>query len=194
MTTILYEIERICHLRFKCNNLNNEKLFVIFFFHIWNLTQILNILKKKIIVITTWFRNLQTVKDLFRPLSKKLRFRTISTILFRIERICGPRFKCSYLKNETLSTILLFHFWNLHQILNIFKKKMILIATLFPKLQTVKELLRPLSKKHHFRTLFDSQLVKRSQNVAKIPWEQFYHIFSLLSENLIWKISPSVTC
>ena len=38
--------------------------------------------------------------------------------------------------------ILLFDFWNLHQILNILKKKMIVIANVFPKLQTVKILIR----------------------------------------------------
>ena len=35
--------------------------------------------------------------------------------------------------------ILLFHFLNLHQILNILRKKVIVIATLFRKLQTVKD-------------------------------------------------------
>ena len=40
----------------------------------------------------------------------------------------------------------LFHFWNLHQILNILKKRMIVRANVFPKLKTVKILVRPLSK------------------------------------------------
>ena len=61
----------------------------------------------------------------------------------------------------------MFHFWNLHQILNILKKKMIVIATLFGKLDTVKELVRPLSKKHLSRTPFDSQHVKDFQTLAK---------------------------
>ena len=59
-----------------------------------------------------------------------------------------------------------FHFWNLDQILNILKKKMIVIATLFRKLQTVKDFFRPLSKKHRLRTPFDSQYVKGSQTLA----------------------------
>ena len=75
MTCILFGIVRICRLRFKCNNLNNEKRFVIFFFHFWKLAQILNILKKKIMVIATLFRKLLTEKDLFRRLSKKLSFK-----------------------------------------------------------------------------------------------------------------------
>ena len=44
---------------------------------------------------------------------------------------------------------------------------MIIIATLFSKLQTVKDLFRPLSKKHRFTTPFDSQHVKGSQALAK---------------------------
>ena len=50
-----------------------------------------------------------------------------------------------------------FQFWNLHQVLNILKKKMIVVATLLRKLQAVKDLVRLLSKKHRFRTPFDSQ-------------------------------------
>ena len=44
---------------------------------------------------------------------------------------------------------------------------MILIATLFPKLQTVKDLVRPLSKKHWFRATFESQQGKGYQVVIK---------------------------
>ena len=44
---------------------------------------------------------------------------------------------------------------------------MIILATLFPKLQTVKDFVRRLSKKHPFRTPFDSQHVKGSQTPLK---------------------------
>ena len=44
---------------------------------------------------------------------------------------------------------------------------MIFIPTLFRKLQTVKDFLRPLSKKHHFRTRFDSQHVKVIEALVK---------------------------
>ena len=64
-------------------------------------------------------------------------------------------------------TIFLFDFFNLHQILNILKNKMILIATLFGKLNTVKELVRTLFKKDGFRNPVDSQHIKGSQTVAK---------------------------
>ena len=62
-----------------------------------------------------------------------------------------------------------FPFWNLKQIVNILKKRMIVIANVFPKLKTVKILLRLLSKNNCLRTRFDSQHVKRSQILAKSP-------------------------
>ena len=69
---------------------------------------------------------------------------------------------------------------------------MILIANVFPKLQSVKNLLRPVSKKRRFRKRFDSQHVKPSLILAKSPWELFYHVFSSFSRNLILKMSPLV--
>ena len=39
------------------------------------------------------------------------------------------------------------------------------------------ELVRPLSKKHHFRTPFGSQHVKVSQTLVKSAREPFHHIF-----------------
>ena len=51
--------------------------------------------------------------------------------------------------------LFLFHFWNVQQSLNILEKNMIVIANVFLKLQTVKILVRPLSKKRRFRTGFD---------------------------------------
>ena len=46
-------------------------------------------------------------------------------------------FKSNYLKNKKHFLGFLFHLWNLYQILNILKKKKILIANVFPKLGTV---------------------------------------------------------
>ena len=47
------------------------------------------------------------------------------------------------------------------------KKKIIVIGTLLRKLQAVKDLVRPLSKKDRFRTPFDSQHLKGSQTLLK---------------------------
>ena len=58
------------------------------------------------------------------------------------------------LSNENYFLRFLCHVWHLHEILNILKKKMIVMANLFPKLKDVKDLIRPLSKKRRFRTPF----------------------------------------
>ena len=84
----------------------------------------------------------------------------------------------------------MFHLWNLHQILNNFRKTKIVIANVFPKLQTVKDLVRPLSIKCSFRTSFDSQHSKVSQTVVKSASQHFYHVFPSLCGEMIWKISP----
>ena len=54
---------------------------------------------------------------------------------------------------------------------------MIVIANVFPKLQTVKNLLGPLSKKRGFRRHFDSQHVKASeiQNIHDSTFNMFFH-------------------
>ena len=74
MTSMLFGIVRICRVRFKCSYLQNQKVFLIFLCYILDLRQMLNILKKKMIVRAALFRKLQTVKDLVRPLSKKAPF------------------------------------------------------------------------------------------------------------------------
>ena len=61
----------------------------------------------------------------------------ITSILFRFVRICRSQFKSNYLKDKRYFLASLFHLWNLHQTLNISKKKKILIANVFPKLTTV---------------------------------------------------------
>ena len=117
---------------------------------------------------------------------------SMGSILSKIVRICNSQFIQNYLKKEKLFLNSLFHFWRLHQILNIVKKRAIVIANVFPKLETVKILVRPLSKKRCFRTRFDSQHVKASKILAKCPWKRFSHVFSSFSEKLFWKMSPPI--
>ena len=88
----------------------------------------------------------------------------------------------------------MFHFSNLHEILNFLRKTMIVMATLFWKLQIVKDLVRPPSKKHCLRTPLHSQHVEGCQNNGKSAWEKFHHTFSSLWENVIWEIPPLVIC
>ena len=62
-----------------------------------------------------------------------------------------------------------FHFCILYQFLNILKEKMIVIANVFPKLQTTKIFVRKLPQEHNFRTGFGSQHVKAPELFAKYP-------------------------
>ena len=112
----------------------------------------------------------------------------MKSIPLRILGICSSLFKCNYLKKGKVFLSFLFHLWNLHQLSNIFKKTVIVIANLFSKLQTVKDLVKPLSWKRRFRTSFDRQHVKGCQTLVKSAWEHFYHIFWSLSGEMICKI------
>ena len=58
----------------------------------------------------------------------------MASTLFKSGRICHSQCKCNYLKNEKLLLNFLLHFWNLHQILNILWKKVMVIFNAFPKL------------------------------------------------------------
>ena len=69
---------------------------------------------------------------------------------------------------------------------------MIVIANGFPILQTLKNLLRPLSKKVRFRTRFDSQHVKASKILTTSHRERFYHFFIILWEVHLENVSHSV--
>ena len=53
-----------------------RKFFFKIHFDLWNLHQILSILKKKMTVIANVFQKLQIVENLVRPLSKKRSFTT----------------------------------------------------------------------------------------------------------------------
>ena len=114
----------------------------------------------------------------------------MTSILFRIVRICRSLFKSSYIKNKKHFLGFLFHLWNIHQVLNIFKKNKILIANVFPILATFQGLLTPLTIQRRLKTSFDSQHAKRFQTQVKAWWEHFYHIFSSMWRQIIWKISP----
>ena len=76
MTSILFGIVRIWHSVFKGYYHKYKKLFLSFLFHYSNFQQILNIAQKKKVVVAIVFPQLQNVKDLVRPHSKKRRFRS----------------------------------------------------------------------------------------------------------------------
>ena len=98
----------------------------------------------------------------------------MASILFKVVRTCNSQFKCNYLKNKKLFLTFLFNFLNLHQILNILKEKMIVIANVFPKLQTLKIFVRKLCQEHIFRTGFAVNLWKHcnaTPNSNAIIWK-----------------------
>ena len=115
----------------------------------------------------------------------------MKTIPLGILEICSSRLKCNYLKNKNDFLKFLFRSRNLHQTLNILKKKMIVIANVFSKLQTeIKDLVKQLSWRRRFRTSFNSQHVNECQTLMKSAWEHFYHIFWSLIGKMTWKMPP----
>ena len=58
-------------------------------------------------------------------------------------------------------------FGNLDSILNIFKKNMALIADVFPKLRTLKDVVRYMSKKSRFRGHYDRHHGKKAQRLLQ---------------------------
>ena len=75
-----------------------------------------------------------------------------------------------------------------------FEKKIILIGNEFPKVPTVKDLGRRLSKKQYFRTPFNSRHAKGSQMLMKSAWEYFYQNFLSLWGKLISKMFLLMIC
>ena len=67
---------------------------------------------------------------------------------------------------------------------------MIAIGNVFPKLQTVKILVKALSKNRRFRIRFHTERVKVSQILSKSSSENFYQLSSSFWAKLIWKMSP----
>ena len=72
---------------------------------------------------------------------------------------------------------LFLYFRNVHSILNIFKKKITLIADVFPKLRTRNNVVRYMCKKSRFRRLFDRQHGKRAQKLLQSERQHRYHIY-----------------
>ena len=116
----------------------------------------------------------------------------MAIILFKVVRICNSQFKCNYRRIDTHFLNFLLHSLNLHQILNILKKEMIVIANVFPKLQTVNILVRPLSKKRRFSRCLAIENVKASLKTCEISMRALVSCFSSFPGKLICKMSPLV--
>ena len=68
-----------------------------------------------------------------------------------------------------------------------FEKITSLIGYLLPKLQTLKNLVRPMSKQPRYTTPFDSHSVKDFYTLANCARQHLYHIFIHSGENWVWK-------
>ena len=112
------------------------------------------------------------------------------SILFGVVKICCSLFKRYYLKEKKLALSFALHFWNFQQILNVFKKKMTVPTNISPILQTVKDLVRPVTKKRRFRTYFDSQHVKLLKHLWNL--HESTYIFSSLWGKIVWTMSSLV--
>ena len=91
----------------------------------------------------------------------------MTSILFLIETIYCNIFRCNYVRNKKLSPNFFLNFPNLYSILNIFKKKMTLIADVFLNLRTPKYVVREMFKKSCFRGPFDKWHGKRAETLLK---------------------------
>ena len=78
--------------------------------------------------------------------------------------------------------------------MNIFKKKMTLIAEVFPKLQSLKNKVRAMSIKTRFKGSFKKQHGKCVQTLLKFAWQNLYHIYWSLWRQLTCKKSLLVIC
>ena len=71
--------------------------------------------------------------------------------------------------------------------MNIFKKKMTLMAAVFSKLRTSNNLVTWMSKKSRFKGFFGKQHGKHAQILLKFAWQQLYHIYWSLWRQLSYK-------
>ena len=93
--------------------------------------------------------------------------------------------------SEKRKTFSQFFVWFLESTSNFkhFRKKMMVIANMFPKLQTVKNFITPLCKKCRFSTRLDNRHVKVSRILAESTLKRFYQVFSSFWGKLIWKMA-----
>ena len=74
MTSILFEIVKICRFQFKCNYIKTKKTFSQFL--VWEFPSKFKYFEKKMLVMTNVFVKLKTAKDVVGQMSKEPCFRT----------------------------------------------------------------------------------------------------------------------
>ena len=98
-------------------------------------------------------------------------------ILFLKQTIQGNQFRWYFLKNKIFFQDFFLKVWNKVKILNIFKKKITLIADAFPKLGTPKNAFSSMPQKSLFRGIFEKQDGERVQTLCKFERQHTYHIY-----------------
>ena len=78
--------------------------------------------------------------------------------------------------------------------MNIFQKKKTLIADVFPKLRTRKNLARSMAKKSRFKGNFKKQYGKCARTLVKCQGQLLYHIYRSLLTKLSYKKCLLVIC
>ena len=111
----------------------------------------------------------------------------MTSIHSTICRFFCNKFKRHYLKNGRLFLDFLLKFWNVREIYNILKKRMRVLAKLFPKLLFRKEVATETSRKSCFRRPFGNQRVNGFQTPLKIARHHYYPFFPWIQGKLSWK-------
>ena len=111
----------------------------------------------------------------------------MTSIRAAICRIFSNNFKRFYPKNGRLFLDFLLHFWNVYEIWNILKKRMSVLAWLFPKVLLPKEVATETSGRSCFRTPFGNQRVNGFQTPLKVATHHLYPLFPWIPGKLSWK-------
>ena len=96
--------------------------------------------------------------------------------LARRENLMEPIHMQLSQKLKTFCSFIL-HFRNLGSILNIFKKRLTLIAYLYLCLQPAKNVVRYMCKKSRFRLPFQKEYGKRVSTLFKFEQQHLHHIY-----------------
>ena len=104
-----------------------------------------------------------------------------------MERNCTIKFKRIYLKNQKHFLEFSLRFRNLRKILLTLEKMIRLVAQIFVKLSSPKNVATWMPESSCFRTPFRNQRVNASQTLLKSARQHFYPNFTLISDKLSWK-------
>ena len=111
----------------------------------------------------------------------------MTSIPAAISRIFCNNFKQIYPKNGRLFWDVLLNFWKVHKIQNILKKRMSVLAWLFPKLLFPKEIATETSRRSFFRTPFGNQRFNEFETTLKVARHHYYPFFPWISGKLSCK-------